>query len=50
MPYAVGALIAFVIALVLDVIDAGGEWVGFLTLGGLALVAAHLAFGSRRLM
>ena len=41
------SVLSFVVALILDLADTGGSWVGRLVVIGLALLAAHHAFGSR---
>lgn len=45
--FAIAAFIAFVVALILNIVGVGADWVTWLTLGGLALVSAHLAWGNR---
>jgi len=44
--FAIVAVILFGVALLLDLIDTGGELIGVLTLAGLLAVAAHLAMGA----
>lgn len=45
--FAVGALVVFVLGLILDIANVGGDWVGWLPWIGFALISAHLAYGNR---
>jgi len=43
--FAVAAAILFGVALLLDLIDTGGEYVSAFTIAGLLAIAVHLAVG-----
>jgi hypothetical protein len=43
--FAVIAAIFFGVALLLDLVDTGGEFIGIFTLAGLLAIAIHLAVG-----